>query len=176
MAAQFESFILPLMVMMSIPFAMSGAFFGLFLAGMKLSMPSFIGLIMLIGIVVNNAILLVEFITQNRETMGRDEAIAQAGSTRMRPILMTTLTTVIGMIPMAIGSGDGLEIMAPMAVSIIGGLTASTLITLFIIPVLYSIVDDIETKRGKKRFARKQIRLYREALWLARRGAKNGKK
>ncbi len=176
LAAQFESFILPLMVMMSIPFAMSGAFLALFLSGMKLSMPSLIGLIILIGIVVNNAILLVEFIEQNRMTMGRDEAIAQAGSTRMRPILMTTLTTVIGMIPMAIGSGDGMEIMAPMAMSIIGGLSASTLITLFIIPVLYAIVDDIETKRGRRRLARKKISLYREALWLARRGAKHEKK
>ena len=86
---------------------MSGAFLSLFLAGMKLSMPSFIGLIMLIGIVVNNAILLVEFIGQNRETMGRDEAIAEAGSTRMRPILMTTLTTIISMVPMALGIGEG---------------------------------------------------------------------
>ncbi len=176
LAAQFESFILPLMVMMSIPFAMSGAFLALFLTGMKLSMPSLIGLIILIGIVVNNAILLVEFIEQNRMTMGRDEAIAQAGSTRMRPILMTTLTTVIGMIPMAIGAGDGMEIMAPMAVSIIGGLTASTLITLFIIPVLYAIVDDIETKRGKRRLAKKQISLYREAAWLAGRRSKHEKK
>ena len=103
LAAQFESFILPVMVMMSIPFAMSGAFLSLYLTGMKLSMPSFVGLIMLIGIVVNNAILLVEFIGQNRESMGRDEAIAEAGSTRMRPILMTTLTTIISMVPMALG-------------------------------------------------------------------------
>lgn len=99
--------------MMSIPFAMSGAFLSLYLTGMKLSMPSFVGLIMLIGIVVNNAILLVEFIGQNRESMGRDEAIAEAGSTRMRPILMTTLTTIISMVPMALGIGEGLELMAP---------------------------------------------------------------
>lgn len=176
LAAQFESFILPVMVMMSIPFAMSGAFLSLFLAGMKLSMPSFIGLIMLIGIVVNNAILLVEFIGQNRETMGRDEAIAEAGSTRMRPILMTTLTTIISMVPMALGIGEGLELMAPMAVSVMGGLIASTLLTLFIIPVLYAIVDDIETKRGSRRLAKKKVRLYREALWLAKRNAKKEKK
>ena len=108
--------------------------------------------------------------------MGRDEAIAQAGSTRMRPILMTTLTTVIGMLPMALGIGEGLEVMAPMALSIIGGLIMSTLITLFIIPILYSIVDDIETKNGKKRLAKKKIRLYREALWLAKRRTRNAKK
>ncbi len=176
LAAQFESFILPVMVMMSIPFAMSGAFLSLYLTGMKLSMPSFVGLIMLIGIVVNNAILLVEFIGQNRESMGRDEAIAEAGSTRMRPILMTTLTTIISMVPMALGIGEGLELMAPMAVSVMGGLIASTLLTLFIIPVLYAIVDDIETKNGKRRLARREIRLYREALWLAKCRIKEGKK
>lgn len=176
MAAQFESFILPIMVMMSIPFAMSGAFLALFLTGMKLSMPSFVGLIMLIGIVVNNAILLVEFIGQNREKMGRDEAIAEAGSTRMRPILMTTMTTIIGMVPLALGLGEGQELMAPMAVSVIGGLVASTLITLFIIPILYAIVDDIETKSGRKHLAKKTVRLYREALWLAKRNAKKNEK
>ena len=143
---------------------------------MKLSMPSFVGLIMLIGIVVNNAILLVEFIGQNRESMGRDEAIAEAGSTRMRLILMTTLTTIISMVPMALGIGEGLELMAPMAVSVMGGLIASTLLTLFIIPVLYAIVDDIETKNGKRRLARREIRLYREALWLAKCRIKEGKK
>ena len=131
---------------------------------------------MLIGIVVNNAILLVEFIGQNRETMGRDEAIAEAGSTRMRPILMTTLTTIISMVPMALGIGEGLELMAPMAVSVMGGLIASTLLTLFIIPVLYAIVDDIETKRGSRRLAKKKVRLYREALWLAKRNARKEKK
>ena len=88
--------------------------------------------------------------------MGRDEAIAEAGSTRMRPILMTTLTTIISMVPMALGIGEGLELMAPMAVSVMGGLIASTLLTLFIIPVLYAIVDDIETKRGSSVWQRRR--------------------
>lgn len=172
LASQFESFILPVMVMMSIPFAMSGAFLALFLAGKTLSMPSFIGLIMLVGIVVNNAILLVEFINQNKKTMGRDDAITQAGQVRMRPILMTTLTTVIGMVPMALGIGEGMEIMAPMGLSIIGGLIASTIVTLFLVPILYAIVDDMETKKRNRKYAKKKVKLYEETLWLAKEAGK----
>lgn len=172
LASQFESFILPVMVMMSIPFAMSGAFLALFLAGKTLSMPSFIGLIMLVGIVVNNAILLVEFINQNKKIMGRDDAITQAGQVRMRPILMTTLTTVIGMVPMALGIGEGMEIMAPMGLSIIGGLIASTIVTLFLVPILYAIVDDMETKKRNRKNAKKKVKLYEETLWLAKEAGK----
>lgn len=172
LASQFESFILPVMVMMSIPFAMSGAFLALFLAGKTLSMPSFIGLIMLVGIVVNNAILLVEFINQNKKIMGRDDAITQAGQVRMRPILMTTLTTVIGMVPMALGIGEGMEIMAPMGLSIIGGLIASTIVTLFLVPILYAIVDDMETKKRNRKHAKKKVKLYEETLWLAKEAGK----
>ena len=176
LASQFESFILPVMVMMSIPFAMSGAFLALFLAGKSLSMPSFIGLIMLAGIVVNNAILLVEFINQNKKVMGRDDAIATAGQARMRPILMTTLTTILGMVPMALGIGDGMEMMAPMGISIIGGLIASTIVTLFLVPILYSIVDDMETKSGNRKRAKKKVKLYEETLWLAKEAGKREKR
>lgn len=176
LAAQFESFVLAIMVMMSIPFAMTGAFLALFLTGTSLSMPSFIGLIMLVGIVVNNAILLVEFINQNKKIMGRDEAITQAGQVRMRPILMTTLTTIIGMVPMAMGIGDGMEMMAPMGISIIGGLVASTIITLFLVPILYAIVDDMETKSRKRRGAKKKVKLYEESLWLAKEAGKRERK
>jgi HAE1 family hydrophobic/amphiphilic exporter-1 len=172
LASQFESAILPIMVMMSIPFAMSGAFLGLFLTGSSLSMTSFIGLIMLVGIVVNNAILLVEFINQNKQTMGRDDAIAEAGQVRMRPILMTTMTTILGMVPMSLGIGDGMEMMAPMGISIIGGLIASTIVTLFLIPILYSIVDDIETKGRKRKLAKRKVKLYEETLWLAKEAVK----
>jgi HAE1 family hydrophobic/amphiphilic exporter-1 len=172
LASQFESAILPIMVMMSIPFAMSGAFLGLFLTGSSLSMTSFIGLIMLVGIVVNNAILLVEFINQNKQTMGRDDAIAEAGQVRMRPILMTTMTTILGMVPMSLGIGDGMEMMAPMGISIIGGLIASTIVTLFLIPILYSIVDDIETKGRNRKNAKRKVKLYEETLWLAKEAVK----
>ena len=173
LAAQFESIILPVMIMVAIPFAMSGAFLALFLTGVRLSMTAFIGLIMLVGIVVNNSILLVEFIKQNKESMSRNVAIVQAGILRLRPILMTTLTTVIGMIPLAMGSGEGMELLAPMGISIIGGLTASTLVTLLIIPVLYAYVDDMEEKNKQKRRKRKQIGALQEAQWLKKEAEKN---
>ncbi|MCR4601190.1 MAG: efflux RND transporter permease subunit [Clostridia bacterium] len=168
LASQFESFILPIMIMMSIPFAMSGSFMILYLTGTKLSMVSIIGMIMLVGMVVNNAILLIEFINQNKDEMSRDKAIAQAGSVRLRPILMTTLTTVIGMMPMALGIGEGSEMMAPMAITIIGGLTASTVITLFFVPLLYAMVDDLEVKISMRRSAMKRRNIYLEAKWLAK--------
>lgn len=151
LAAQFEALLLPLVVMMAIPFAMSGAFFSLFIFGKSLSMTSFVGLIMLIGIVVNNSILLVEFIRQHQYTMERDEAIAQAGRLRLRPILMTTVTTCVGMIPMSLGIGEGGEVLSPMGISIIGGLIASTLVTLIMIPVLYAMIDDRKIKRRAKK-------------------------
>lgn len=167
LAAQFESFTLPFTVMMSIPFAMSGAFIALFLTGKALSMTAFIGLIMLIGIVVNNAILLIEFIKQNRETMDRSEAVALAGRTRLRPILMTTITTVVGMIPLSLGLGDGGEMLSPMGVSIIGGLCASTLVTLILIPVLYTIMDDGYRKRQAKKQAKEAKIRALEEKWDA---------
>jgi HAE1 family hydrophobic/amphiphilic exporter-1 len=107
--------------------------------------------VLLVGTVVNNSILLVEFINQNKEEMGVHEAVVAAGKLRMRPILMTTLTTVVGMIPLALGIGQGGEMMAPMAVSVIGGLIASTLLTLIIIPCLYEMIDDAQNRRAEKR-------------------------
>ncbi|MBR4074091.1 MAG: efflux RND transporter permease subunit, partial [Firmicutes bacterium] len=144
--------VLPLLVMVSVPFAMSGAFLALFFAGMRLSMISFTSLVILVGIVVNNAILLVEFIKINSKTMGRDEAIVKAGTSRLRPILMTSLTTIVGMIPMSLGRGDGGEILAPMGVSIMGGLVGSTVGALLLVPVLYAWNDD----RYNRRMAEKQ--------------------
>lgn len=164
-AAQFESITLPIMVMMSIPFAMSGAFLALFITGTSLSMVSFLGLIMLAGIVVNNAILLLEFINQNKLKMGRDEALVEAGKIRLRPILMGAGTTVMGMVPMAIGSGEGGETLAPMAISIIGGLIASTIVTLVLIPVLYAIFDERKVKKEAKHKAHDQMVLELEAKW-----------
>ena len=172
MAAQFESVALPFMVMFSIPFAMSGAFLALFLTGQKLSIIAMIGFIMLVGIVVNNAILLVEFISQNKEQMGRDDAITEAGAVRMRPILMTTVTTIVGMIPMALGIGEATELMIPMAVSLIGGLIASTAVSLFIVPVMYSVIDDWEIRRAARKAAVKKLNMYRETLWLAKEAEK----
>jgi len=165
LAAQFESLILPIMVMMAIPFAMSGSFLALVLTGKTLCATSFIGLIMLVGIVVNNSILLIEFIVQNRETMGRDAAIVTAGKLRLRPILITTITTCVGMIPMSLGLGDGGEMLAPMAISIIGGLIGSTVVTLLMIPILYAAVDDKRLKRFARKARRKEEIAELEAGW-----------
>ncbi|HPD90071.1 MAG TPA: efflux RND transporter permease subunit, partial [Bacillota bacterium] len=151
LAAQFESLLMPFVVAMSIPFAMTGSFLALFFTGAALSLVSFLGMILLVGIVVNNSILLVEFINRNRELMSRDTALIEAGKVRLRPILMTTTTTVVGMIPMALGIGEGAEVMAPMAISIIGGLITSTLVTLILTPVLYGAIDNRKNLRLEKR-------------------------
>lgn len=151
LAAQFESLFMPFVVAMSIPFAMTGSFLALFLTGSSLSLVSFLGMILLVGIVVNNSILLVEFINRNRVELTRDLALVEAGKIRLRPILMTTTTTVVGMIPMSLGLGEGAETMAPMAISIIGGLITSTIVTLILIPVLYAAIDDRKSLRQHKR-------------------------
>ncbi len=165
LAAQFESVIMSFIVMMAVPFAMSGAFLALFLTGTALSMTSFLGLIMLVGIVVNNSILLVEFINQYKDSMGLDKALIKAGQQRLRPILMSATTTVVGMIPMALGIGEGSEMLAPMAISIIGGLVASTLVTLFLIPVIYAVVERNKARRQARRDAKWQHVQELEAAW-----------
>ncbi|MDD4389189.1 MAG: efflux RND transporter permease subunit [Eubacteriales bacterium] len=163
LAAQFESIIRPFIVMTAVPFAMSGAFFALFLTGTKLSMTSFLGLIMLVGIVVNNSILLVEFIRQNKDSMPLEEALIKAGQLRLRPILMTTAATCAGMIPLSLGLGEGTEMLAPMGITIIGGLIASTIVTLIFVPVLYGIMEDYSAKRKeKKRLKDEAVRLLEE--------------
>jgi hydrophobic/amphiphilic exporter-1 (mainly G- bacteria), HAE1 family len=152
MAAQFESLLHPFTIMFSVPLAYSGAAFGLVLTGRALSVPAFIGVIMLAGIVVNNAIVLVDYINTLRSRgMERREAILKAGPTRLRPILMTTLTTILGLIPLALGIGEGAEAQAPMATVVIGGLTTSTILTLVIVPVIYTLFDDISVKLRRKR-------------------------
>ncbi|WXR62313.1 efflux RND transporter permease subunit [Peptostreptococcaceae bacterium AGR-M142] len=152
LASQFESLIHPFTVMLSVPFALSGGFIALFITGRSLSVPAFIGVIMLSGIVVNNAIVLVDYINKLRERgYERKEAIIKAGFTRFRPILMTTMTTILGLLPLALGIGDGAATQAPMATVVIGGLLLSTLLTLAFIPVVYSIFDDLVLK-FKKRF------------------------
>ncbi len=166
LAAQFESMVLPFIVMMSIPFAMSGAFIAMFLTGTRLSMTSFLGLIMLVGIVVNNAILLIEFISHNKKNMGTHEALVQAGKLRLRPILMTAMTTCVGMIPISLGLGEGGEMLAPMAISIIGGLTASTLVTLILIPVLYSVIDEKRGQRTAKKILKDEEIVKLEKTWF----------
>ena len=142
MASQFESLLHPFIILFSIPLALIGAIFSLLVTNTQLSVVVFLGLIMLAGIVVNNAIVLVDKINQLREEgIEKIAAIKEAAESRLRPILMTTLTTTLGMLPLALGISEGTEIRAPMAITVIGGLLASTLLTLIVIPVMYSLFD-----------------------------------
>jgi HAE1 family hydrophobic/amphiphilic exporter-1 len=142
MASQFESFLHPFVILFTIPLALIGAVLALWMTGSTISVVVFIGLILLAGIVVNNAIVLIDLINQLRaKGMGKIEAIIEGGRSRLRPILMTMLTTTLGLLPLAIGLGEGAEVRAPMAITVIGGLTVSTLLTLIVIPVVYAIVD-----------------------------------
>lgn len=142
MASQFESLLHPLLILIAVPMAVAGSIVGLFITGTHLSVVVFIGLIMLAGIVVNNAIVLVDRINQlRREGQDKLSAINDAAKSRLRPIMMTTLTTTLGLLPMAIGMGDGSEVRAPMAITVIFGLSMSTLLTLLVIPALYALFD-----------------------------------
>ena len=158
-AAQFESLLQPFIIMFSIPIAFGGAILGLFITNRTLSATSIMGLIMLAGIVVNNAIVLLDYISTRRK-MGEDRytAIINAGPIRLRPILMTSFTTIFAMIPMSLGIGEGAELQAPMGTVVIFGLLTSSLITLVLIPVIYTIFDDRHEKYMAKRDARQAIR------------------
>jgi HAE1 family hydrophobic/amphiphilic exporter-1 len=152
MAAQFERFIDPLIVMFSVPLAIVGVVPTLLLTGTTLNLQSMMGIVMLVGIVVNNAIVLVDYINLLRREQGMAvrEAVVEAGRLRLRPILMTTTTTVLGLLPLAIGIGQGAEIQASLARVVIGGLLASSLITLVLIPVVYlttaNLVERLRTR------------------------------
>ena len=142
MASQFESLIHPFVILFTIPLALVGAVLALFVTGTTINIVAFIGVIMLAGIVVNNAIVLVDLINQLQiQGKERIEAILEAGTARLRPILMTSLTTTLGLLPMAMGFGEGSEVRTPMAITVIGGLAVSTLLTLVVIPVVYSLMD-----------------------------------
>ncbi|MEE9162090.1 MAG: efflux RND transporter permease subunit, partial [Candidatus Neomarinimicrobiota bacterium] len=142
MASQFESLLHPFVILFTIPLAVIGAVLALAVTGSTISVVVLIGLILLAGIVVNNAIVLVDRINQIRATgVDKRTAIVQAGHLRLRPILMTTLTTVLGLLPLALGLGEGAEVRAPMAITVIGGLSVATLLTLLVIPVMYAVLD-----------------------------------
>jgi HAE1 family hydrophobic/amphiphilic exporter-1 len=147
MASQFESLWRPVIIMLSIPFAFTGVILAHYFTGTILSMISLIGGVMLVGIVVKNAIVLVDYINLMRDRgFGLTEAILEAGRSRLRPVLMTSFTTILGMLPLALSKGDGSEIWSPMGISVIGGLIFSTFITLIIVPVAYHLT----TIRGGK--------------------------
>jgi len=149
LASQFKSLIDPLVIMFSVPLGVSGVFIMLFLTGTKLSVNSFMGIIMMVGIVVSNGVLLVDFANVLRQR-GKDlmEATIEAGRTRLRPILMTTIATVLGLIPMALGIGEGSETNLPLARAVIGGLLVSTFFTLFLVPALYTLLDRFAKRRA----------------------------
>lgn len=143
MSAQFESFLDPFVIIFSIPFAITGVFLGLLITGFALSLPAFLGTIILVGIVVNNAIVLVDYINMLRREKGLElnEAIATAGERRLRPILMTAFTTIFGMLPLALFKGQGHEMWQPMGIAVVFGLLISTLVTLVLIPTLYAATE-----------------------------------
>jgi hydrophobic/amphiphilic exporter-1 (mainly G- bacteria), HAE1 family len=144
LASQFESLIHPFTIMTSLPLAAVGVFGGLLVAHMRMSIFGGIGLIMLMGLVTKNAILLVDFAVQLRQRgQSMREALENAGATRLRPILMTTAAMIFGMVPVAIGHGDGAETRAPMGVAVIGGLLTSTFLTLFVVPVVYTLLETV---------------------------------
>ncbi len=141
MASQFESLIDPFIVLFSVPFAYTGVALGLFAGGITLSIVSFLGLVMLVGIVVNNAIVLVDYINILRARgLSMQEAVVTGGANRLRPVLITTFTTMFGMLPLAISRGEGSEMWRPLGIAMVGGLSISTLITLVLVPVMYTIL------------------------------------
>jgi HAE1 family hydrophobic/amphiphilic exporter-1 len=142
MASQFESLVQPFIILFTVPLGLAGVIISLAVTRTPVSVIALLGVIVLAGIVVNNAIVLLDYANQlRREGVSKREAIVQACSVRLRPIVMTTLTTVLGLAPMAIGVGEGAEIRTPMAVAVMGGLTLSTLLTLVLIPVVYEWAD-----------------------------------
>ncbi len=152
LAAQFESFIHPITVLLSLPLSFIGAFVALLITGKTLNIFSFIGFILLMGLVKKNAILLVDYTnTLRARGMGRKEAILEAGPVRLRPILMTTFAIIFGMLPIAIGIGEGAETRSPMAIATIGGLLTSLFLTLVVVPVAYDLLDDLQGKFMRKK-------------------------
>ncbi|WP_294139928.1 efflux RND transporter permease subunit [uncultured Sanguibacteroides sp.] len=162
MASEFESFKMPFIIMLSIPFAFSGVILALLLTNTTMSVIAALGAVMLVGIVTKNGIVLIDFINLMRERGIRlYDAIAQACRSRLRPVLMTALTTILGMLPMALSTGEGSETWRPMGVAVIGGLVFSTIITMIIVPVIYAAMDK-SGSRDKKKAISKQFKFMRD--------------
>lgn len=152
LAAEFESLVHPFTIMVSVPLGLVGAVLGLLVTGHTLNVASFIGVIMLSGIVVSNAIVLIDYvILLRRRGLPRDEALARAGAVRLRPVLMTALATMLGLVPLALGLGEGSEFQAPMAAVVLFGLAVSTVLTLIVLPVVYSLFDDLGRRFSRRR-------------------------
>ena len=142
MASQFESLLHPFVILLTIPLALVGSVWAMFLTGTTVNVVAYIGLIMLAGIVVNQSIVLIDAVNQARERgVAKHDAIIEAARLRLRPIIITKLTTILGLLPMAIGIGEGAEIRKPMAITVIGGVAVASFFTLLVIPVVYSLLD-----------------------------------
>ncbi|MGB9792277.1 MAG: efflux RND transporter permease subunit, partial [Thermacetogeniaceae bacterium] len=151
MASQFESLLHPFVIMFTIPLALIGVVLAFIITGKTFGVTAFIGVILLAGIVVKNGIVLVDYInTLRRRGLSREEAILQAGPVRLRPVLMTALTAMLGMLPLAIGAGEGGELDSPLAVAVIGGLFVATFLTLIVIPVVYTVLEDLVVRLRKR--------------------------
>jgi len=149
MASQFESFVHPFVIMFTIPLALIGVVLALLISGKPVNLPVLIGFVMLGGIAVNNGIVMVDYINQLwRRGLEKKEAILQGCTVRLRPVLITAFTTILGMLPMALSTSEGAEMRAPMAITVIGGLVATTILTLFVIPIIYSLVNRVKFKEG----------------------------
>ena len=164
MASQFESLRMPAIIMFSVPFALSGVIIALWLTHRSLDMIGALGLVLLVGIVVKNGIVLVDYINLLRERgYELNQAIQMSGRSRIRPVLMTAFTTILGMVPMAVSSGEGAEMWQPLGIVVIGGLTVSTFLTLFIVPVLYGVMsrhgDREKTEKLRKKFIFMQLKV-----------------
>ena len=155
MAAEFESFLMPFIIMLAIPFAFTGVILALLITGSTLSVVAALGAVMLIGIVTKNGIVLIDFINLMRERGIRlNEAVAKSCRSRLRPVLMTSFTTMLGMLPMALSTGDGAETWQPMGISVIGGMVFSTIVTMLIVPAVYAATDKSGSR--KKNVAEKK--------------------
>jgi HAE1 family hydrophobic/amphiphilic exporter-1 len=157
LASQFESFIHPFTILLSMPLSFIGAFGGLFITGKTINIFSLIGIVLLMGLVKKNAILLVDYTNTLRASgLERREAILRAGPVRLRPILMTTFAMIFGMMPIALGIGEGAETRSPMAIATIGGLLSSLFLTLVVVPAVYDLLDDLQGKFKKKKISNSQ--------------------
>lgn len=163
LATQFKSYIQPLIVMTTIPFAFIGVIFGLLVTRLPFSINTLVAIVALVGVVVNDSLVLVDFVNRERERgINRWQSLINGGSIRLRPIILTTITTIIGLMPMIIAPGDAGRDWRPMAVAIAFGLAFATILTLFVIPVIYSIVDSVGGSMGISRFKKRMS--FKEAL------------
>ena len=164
MASQFESLLDPFVILFTIPLSIIGVALSLLVTGTTLTVMALIGIIMLVGIVVNNGIVLVDYMNQLRER-GKEllDAAQEGGETRMRPVMMTALTTILAMFPLSLGLGESGENWAPMARSVIGGLLVGTILTLVVVPVIYATLELFGAKRKKKRAEKRQKRKLKKA-------------